>query len=76
MDDKHYMTQRQIPSLERGVHLMKTKKGNTAIVAVFSKDKWNTKEDTGKSMKNASYALYYAKRHLSSLNSEKIKPVA
>ena len=30
-----------------------------------SKDEWNTKEDTGKSMKNALYVLWYAKRHLS-----------
>ena len=30
-----------------------------------SKDEWGTKEDTGKSMKNALYVLRYAKRHLS-----------
>ena len=30
-----------------------------------SKDEWDTKEDTGKSMKNALYVLGYAKRHLS-----------
>ena len=30
-----------------------------------SKDEWETKEDTGKSMKNALYVLRYAKRHLS-----------
>ena len=29
-----------------------------------SKDEWDTKEDTGKSMKNALYILQYAKRHL------------
>ena len=29
-----------------------------------SKDEWDTKEDTGKSMKNALYVLWYAKRHL------------
>jgi len=28
-----------------------------------SKDEWNTKEDTGKSMKNALYVLQYAQRH-------------
>ena len=33
-----------------------------------SKDKWDTKEDTGKSMKNALYVLRYAKRHLSGQN--------
>ena len=31
-----------------------------------SKDEWDTKEDTGKFMKNALYVLQYAKRHLSS----------
>ena len=31
---------------------------------VVSKDEWNTKEDTGKSMKNALYVLWYAKRHM------------
>jgi len=30
-----------------------------------SKDKWKTKEDTGKSLKNALHILRYAKRHLS-----------
>jgi len=30
-----------------------------------SKDEWNTKEDNGKSLKNALYVLQYAKRHLS-----------
>ena len=30
-----------------------------------SKDEWDTKEDTDKSMKNALYVLWYAKRHLS-----------
>ena len=30
-----------------------------------SKDEWDTKEDTGKSMKNVLYVLRYAKRHLS-----------
>ena len=29
-----------------------------------NKDEWDTKEDTGKSMKNALYILQYAKRHL------------
>ena len=28
-----------------------------------SKDEWDTKKDTGKSMKNALYVLWYAKRH-------------
>ena len=30
-----------------------------------NKDEWDTKEDTGKSMKNALYVLQYTKRHLS-----------
>ena len=30
-----------------------------------SKDEWDTKEDTGKCMKNALHVLRYAKRHLS-----------
>ena len=30
-----------------------------------SQDEWDTKEDTGKSMKNALYVLWYTKRHLS-----------
>ena len=28
------------------------------------KDEWDTKEDTGKSMKTALYVLQFAKRHL------------
>ena len=38
----------------------------TAKLTLFavSKDKWDTKEDTGKSMKNALFILRYAKRHL------------
>ena len=31
----------------------------------ISKDKWNTKENTGKSLKNVLHILRYAKRHLS-----------
>ena len=44
-----------------------------------SKDEWDTKEDTGKSMKNALYVLRYVKgtsRAEATSNSEKIKPVA
>ena len=36
-----------------------------SILFTVSKDEWDTKEDTGKSMKNALYVLQYAKRHLS-----------
>ena len=43
-----------------------------------SKDEWDTKEDAGKSMKNALYILWYAKgtpwAEVTS-NSEKIKPI-
>ena len=35
-----------------------------SIRSTISKDEWDTKEDTGKSMKNALYVLQYAKRHL------------
>ena len=35
------------------------------------KDEWDTKEDTGKSMKNALYVLWYAKRHLSGQSDNK-----
>ena len=39
----------------------------TAKLTLFavSKDKWDTKEDTGNSMKNALYILRYTKKHLS-----------
>ena len=48
------------------------------IVLLFavSKDEWDTKEDTGKSMKNVLYVLRYAKSMLLGSNSEKTKPVA
>ena len=31
----------------------------------ISKDEWNTKDDTGKSLKNALHVLWYTIRHLS-----------
>jgi len=34
-------------------------------VFVVSKDEWDTKEDTGKSMKNALHVQRYGKRHFS-----------
>ena len=49
------------------------------ILFAVSKDKWDTKEDTGKYMKNALYVLRYAKStSLAEVtsDSEKIKPVA
>jgi len=36
-----------------------------SMLFTVSKDEWNTKEDTGKSMKNVLHKLWYAKRHLS-----------
>jgi len=41
-------------------------KGSITKLTLFtvSKIEWNTKEDTGKSMKNAKYILWYAKRYL------------
>ena len=36
----------------------------TSTLFTVSKDEWDTKEDTGESMKNALYVLRYAKRHL------------
>ena len=35
----------------------------TKLTLFAVKDEWDTKEDTGKSMKNALYVLQYAKRH-------------
>ena len=51
-----------------GRFLLQRKPSNaTAKSTLFavSKDEWDTKEDTGKSMKNALYVLRFAKRHLS-----------
>ena len=40
-------------------------------------DEWDTKEDIGKSMKNALYVLHYTKWYLSGRSDvKKIKPVA
>jgi len=36
-----------------------------SMLFTVSKDEWNTKEDTGKSLKNTLHILQYAKRHLS-----------
>ena len=52
---------------------------STAKSTLFaaSKDEWDTKEDTGKSMKNELYVLRYAKRYLSAeamSNNEKSSP--
>ena len=52
----------------------------TAKLTLFAvnKDEWDTKEDTGKLMKNALYVLRYAKRYISGRSNKqsKIKPVA
>jgi len=54
------------------VQIKKYLKSNFVIKAASTKkyrkfsvvNEWNTKEDIGKSMKNASYVLWYAKRYL------------
>jgi len=40
----------------------------TALHCTLNKDEWNTKEGTGKSLKNALHILRYSKRHLSGLS--------
>jgi len=37
----------------------------TLTLFAMCKDEWDTKESTGKSMKNALYVQWYGKRHLS-----------
>jgi len=47
---------------------MKRKLSNAttkSTLFTISKDEWNTKEGTGKLMKNELYVLQYVKRHLS-----------
>ena len=51
-----------ISVMKESHHVLATAKSTLFAV---SKDEWDTKEDTGKSMKNALYVLRYAKRHLS-----------
>ena len=49
------------------------------MLLTISRDEYNSKEDSGKSLKNALDVLQYAKRHLlaeAAFNSEKIKPIA
>ena len=50
----------------------------TAKLTLFtvSKEEWNTKEDTGKSMKKAMNILRYAKRHLLGWSEWNIKSIA
>jgi len=48
-------------SIMKGSHHMPTTK---LTLFAASKDEWDTKQDVGKSMRNALYALRYAKRHL------------
>jgi len=40
-------------------------------IVTVSKDEWDTKEGTGKSMKNALYARWHGKGHLSGLSNVK-----
>jgi len=44
--------------------VMRRKPTTKLIYFTVSKDEWNTKEGTCKSMKNALYVLQYAKKHL------------
>jgi len=63
-------------SAKKGSHHVPPPNGTLFTV---SKDEWYTKEDTGKSIKNALCAHQYAKRHLSGWNNVKkwkIKPIA
>ena len=56
----HYEKYRQFPLQREAItcyHLIDT--------YTVSQDEWDTKEGTGKSMKNALYVLQYSKRHLS-----------
>ena len=71
----HY-TALQIKNCSKGTSAIKVgtmkntsiMKGTTAKSTHFtvSKDEWDTKEDTGKSMKNSLYVLQCAKRHVPS----------
>ena len=57
----------------------KSSRATTKLTLFAVNDEWNTKGDTGKSLKNALDILWYAKRYLlaeATLNSEKIKLVA
>jgi len=49
-------------SVTNGSHHVPTTKINTFAV---SKDEWDIKEGSGKSMKNALHEQWYGKRHLS-----------
>jgi len=48
-------------SVTNGNHHVPTAK---SILFEVNKDEWDTKEDTGKSMKNALHAQQYGKRYL------------
>jgi len=60
-------------SVANGSHHLPTTKSTLFMV---SKDEWDTKEVTGKSIKNVLHVQWYGKRAKATLNSEKIKPVA
>ena len=59
----------KIATMKNTDHFRYEEKPSRAIAKstffAVSKDEWDTKESTGKSMKNALYILRYAKRHLS-----------
>jgi len=63
-------------SVTNGSHHVPTAK---LTLFVVNKDEWDTKEDTGKSMKNKLHVQQYGKKHLSGwskVEQQKIKPVA
>ena len=56
----HYENIQMISVMQRKPLRATTK----SMLFTVSKDEWNTKEDTGKSLKNTLHILQYAKRHL------------
>jgi len=58
---------RSIKVASMKIHIMKRKPScatTELTLSAVSKDEWNTKEGSSKSMKNALHVLRYAKRHL------------
>jgi len=68
------------PCNQYGQFLLQKEATAKLIYFTVSKDEWDTKEDTGTSMKNKLYILQYAQKGTSQTeaisHSEKIKPVA
>jgi len=51
-------------SITNGSHHVRTTKSTLFVV---NKDEWETKQGTGKSMKNPLYVQWYGKKHLQHL---------